>query len=61
MDLDNKLESENVIAPGQNMEEDRVRGLENKCECATPSNVQVRKKKYLWETGSPAVSAQTPG
>ena len=42
MDLDNKQESENVIAPGQNMEEDRVRGLENKRECATPGNVQVR-------------------
>lgn len=41
VDLDNKLESENVIAPGQNMEEDRVRGLENKCECATPGNVQL--------------------
>lgn len=41
VDLDNKQESENVIAPGQNMEEDRVRGLENKCECATPGNVQL--------------------
>lgn len=47
MDLDNKQESENVIAPGQNMEEDRVRGLVNKCECATPGNVQVRFSPLL--------------
>ena len=47
VDLDNKQESENVIAPGQNMEEDRVRGLENKCECATPGNVQVRFSPLL--------------
>ena len=47
MDLDNKQESENVIAPGQSMEEDRVRGLENKCECATPGDVQVRFSPLL--------------
>lgn len=29
------------------MEEDRVRGLENKCECATPGNVQVRFSPLL--------------